>query len=335
MKNQTGAKIAKKGAIFLVTAAMALGIGAPAAQAAVHPANIIVQEESEVRGQKDWEVDCVEHHFDSVDLYGNPTMDTQKIARCIELSNVLNSYDEDFYTYTNTTPTEVISLNVDDVYKDYMNSLVSGDPNDFGGFIERRMDDKPAIDATIQFSTGILSKEIKQSICDLFVRKAGESLTHYPEVIVDNGCIYVVFGINNQMNIATVDGAHIPGLTELLTELDARYEMITRNLRGYSDEYPNALAYNGTDSISGDSAWLSLGDDDIKEVLNTGLIVADSFKCDETINLDCYYPNYVAFPNEEELNMFARHGYDVSLLAGAPMSQAFISSELDYSLNLK
>ena len=254
----------------------------------------------------------------------------------MELSGLLNAYDPDFYTYTNTTPNEVLNLDIEGIYNDYVNTVHGNSDYTFEGFIYSNMETKPAIDATMQLTTGVISSSIKQQIAEIFVNKiveTGNTITEYPWVVMDNGTIYIIAGINNEYQVYTVDGMNIPGVYETVTELENRYSMIIENLKGNSDEYPNALSYNGINRETGESVWLAFGDDDIKPTMEAGLNISDSLANDPTIGVEFVYPEYYEFLSYEELVMFQKHGFNASLLQSAPKTSMYITSELENDLN--
>ena len=337
MKNKTGAKFLKKGAAFLLAGTIMFGTGAQVAEAAVHPSIIIQAQEDEVKSQREYDVKCIQQHLASKDYNGDNIFDNERIRECIALSNILNAYDPDFYTFTNTTPNEVLRLEVEGMFESFMRAENSNNPDEFNNFINENLNNKPAIDATIQLSTGVISADIKAKIGEIIAVKilsTGATITEYPYVVVDNNNIYVIAGINGTRQIFTVDGMSIPGVYETVKDLDDRYHMVIDNLRGDSDEFPNALTYNGVNQYTGESVWLSLGDDDIKSIMETGMTISEDLKNDPTIGVEINYQDYLEFPTYEELVMFERNGLDARNLQMVPKTSVYITSEIDYSLNM-
>ncbi len=337
MKNKTGAKLVRTGAAFLLAGALMFGTGAQVAEAAVHPSVIVEANQEEVKGQREYEVTCIQNYLAGTDYTGNRMFDNERIRECIALSNILNAYDPDFYTFTNTTPNEVLNLDIEGIFQQFMYAENSNEPGAFDSFINTNLNNKPAIDATVQLSTGVLSADIKQRIGEIIANKileSGATITEYPYVVVDNGSIYVLAGINGKRQIYTVDGMSIPGVYEAVKALDERYTMIIDNLKGDSPEYPNALSYNGINQENGESVWLSLGDDDIKPIIENGMEISDSLNNDPTIGVEFAYPDYYEFPTYEELVMFQQNGINAADLTAVPKTPIYITSEIDYAFML-
>ncbi len=337
MKKKTGAKIAKGAASVLLGLALAFGAGANVAEAAVHPSVIIEAQQEEVKAQREYEVACVEDYLTSTNYNGYRVLNNETIRKCMELSNLLNAYDPDFYTYTNTTPFELLGLDINDIYADYVHAVHSEEANAFGSFIDIQMNNKPALDATIQLSTGVVSADIKQKIGEIIanqIAEAGSVVTEYPYVIANNGTIYVLAGINGTRQIFTIDGMSIPGVYETVKALDDRHRMVVDNLRGDSPDYPNPIAYNGINSETGESVWLAFGDSEIKDLIEEGLTISDSLNNDPSISVEFNYSDCLDFPTDEDLELFAREGFDPQEYQGVPITSIYIVSEIDYDFML-
>ena len=338
-KKTTGAKIVSKGAAFLLAGMLVFGTGTQVAEAAVHPSVIIEAQQEETKEQRENEVRCIQAYLASTDYTGNRYFNNDKIRKVMELSGLLNAFDPDFYTYTNTTPNEVLSLDIEGIYANYVNAVHSEEPNAFDTFIAENLNNKPAMDATMQLSTGVISASLKQQIAEIFVnkiRQTSDVITDYPYVILENGTIYIVAGINNGYQIFTVDGMSMPGVYETAKDLEDRYTMIIENLKGNSNEYPNAISYNGINRETGESVWFSFGDDDIKPLMERGMDMTEKLANDPTIGVEFNYPDYLQFPSYEELMMFKGHGFSAEMLQAlqtAPITGMYIYSELDLGLN--
>lgn len=84
------------------------------------PASNIVAEQTNRSWAKSQDASAINNKFIANDRYGNAIVDTDEIKKAIELSNVLNSYYFDEYYYTNTNRKEVINLNIDAIYNNYV-----------------------------------------------------------------------------------------------------------------------------------------------------------------------------------------------------------------------
>ena len=106
MQNKTGAKIAQKGAAFVLAFALGLNAAPIIANASVHPTNVqVVEDESKIKDQRERDVKNVSGFVAGLDL--------ETIRKAMELSDFLNPYDPDMYTYTDTTPGEILYLDID------------------------------------------------------------------------------------------------------------------------------------------------------------------------------------------------------------------------------
>ena len=326
MKNNTGAKVAQKGAAFLVAFALGLNAGPMIAQASVHPTNVVVvEDESKIKGQREGDVKAVREFVAGFDM--------TTIARAMELSDYLNVFDPEMYTYTNATPREILNLDINGMYSSYQNA--QSNPDLTSGFIAAGLEEKPALDAAIQFSTGTVSRTIKNRIANLFTTVASkDELTGEPQLFVNGDEILVAVPTIYGTRVFQVQGYALPGVVETVNELDTRYRMITRNLRGDSNNYPNGLSFNGLEQNTGESVWLSIGDSDIKEVISRGLQIARSLYEDPTLRIDWEFGNYDPL-SEQELEFLSKKGIDVNSLESFDKTYAYMTTELDQTLNMR
>ncbi len=326
MQNKTGAKIAQKGAAFVLAFALGLSAGPMIAQASVHPTNVaVVEDESKIKDQRERDVKAVKKFVAGFDM--------ATIAKAIELSDYLNVFDPEMYEYTNATPGEILYLDINAMYANYQAAL--SNPDLTSGFITDGLYQKPALDASIQFSTGTVSRAIKDRIANIFTTTvASDELTGTPEVLINGDDILVSVPTVYGIRVFSVQGFSEPGIIETVRELDTRYRLINRNLRGDSNEYPNGLSFNGLERNTGESVWLSIGDSDIKEVILRGLNIAKSLYEDPTIRVDWEFGNYDPL-TEQELDFLAKKGIDINALESFDKTYAYMTTELDETLNMR
>ena len=326
MSNKTGAKVAQKGAAFLLAFALGLNAAPMIASASVHPTNVqVVEDESRIKDQRERDVKAVSKFVANLDL--------ETIRRAIELSDFLNPYDPEMYTYTDTTPGEVLNLDINAMYGSYQSALSNSDQ--MNGFINNGLYEKPALDAAIQFSTGNVSNVIKEKIASLFYNELQlDGLLVVSDLYVKNGELMIVAHTDNGAKVYSINGYAIPGIYETISDLDARYRMIKRNLRGDSNEYPNGLSFNGLERNTGESVWLSIGDSDIKDVINRGLDIARALYTDPTLSFECDNTNCVPL-SEEELEFLSKKGIDVNSLQTFDKTYVYMTTELDQTLNMR
>ena len=324
MKNKTGAKVAQKGAAFLLAFALGLNAGPMIAQASVHPTNVaVVEDENRIKGQREKDVKEVRKFVAGFD------MDT--ITKAMELSDYLNVFDPEMYTYTNTTPREILNLDVNAMYSRYQESLENPDNT----FISDGLYKKPALDAAIQFSTGTVSTKIKERIKEVFYHAlAADEVTSFPELYINGDEMLVIVPTVYGNRVFSVQGYAIPGILETVKELDARFKLITKNLRGDSNKYPNGLSFNGLDKDTDESVWLSIGDSDIKEVIARGVSIATTLSDDPTLSVDWEYSNYEPL-TEQELEFLSKKGIDLNSLESFDKTYSYMTTGLDYSLNMR
>ena len=322
--NKTGARIAQKGAAFLLAAALGVSAAPMIANASVYPTNIVEPDYTKVKDQRERDVKAVSRYAAGLDL--------ETIKKAMELSDFLNAYDPDMYTYTDTTPGEILYLDVNAMYSNYQSALAN--PDQMNGFISEGLFDKPALDAAIQFSTGNVSGVLKEKIASLFYNELQlEGLMVVSDVYLVNGEMLIVANTDTGAKVYSINGYAIPGMYETISELDARYRMIKRNLRGDSNEYPNGLSFNGLERNTGESVWLSIGDSDIKEVINRGLDIARALYTDPTLSFEINDSNCVPL-SEAELEFLSKKGIDVTTLLSFDKTYVYMTTELDQTLNM-
>jgi len=281
---------AKKVGKFISVLALvtAVGLALPQTAAAeVRPETIIGEEQtyedrSEIRYQDARRVD---DYFRGEDNYGDRYVWPEQIAKAIELSDVLNAYnDYDSYNHSNTRPNEVLNLDVDQMYTDYLADGRHG----YNRFCYRNIENKPALDAYLNLACGSMSEYLKdelESAVTTALQNDYFNLTRYPRIRIYGDKIYAIARENGNVRMIQLNFRDLPELKELCASLDDRYSLCVRNLAGLSNDYPNSFAYNGIDTVTNESAWLSLGDDELKELLRNSLAMSEKIDNNLTITL--------------------------------------------------
>jgi hypothetical protein len=162
---KTGAKKAAK----IVTIVTALAVLPTVATAAVPAENIIgdaqVAEDRSVI--KTTDARDITKEFYGFNKYGNQTITMDEVRKAIELSDILNGYFFDPVLYTNTTKEEVLSLDIDKLYEEYIIARYN-DQDRTAEFCQRHLEDKPAIDAYVTFVCGTVSNNIQASVAEFY-----------------------------------------------------------------------------------------------------------------------------------------------------------------------
>ena len=284
----TGAKKAGKfvSVLALVTT-MALANPLTAA-AHVDSENIIGEEQTyEDRTEiKVNDANTINNHFLGYDNYGDRYVTPEQIAKAIELSNMLNAYNNyEINEYSNTRPSEVLNLDIDDMYNEYLADAKF----DYKIFCQRNITLKPALDAYLNFACGTISSEIRETIeqaAFTALYNEGAYVTGYPRFTVKDNKVYCFAEVNGTVRMIDLNIDNISELGETLTNLDSRYNLCLNNIAGYTKYYPNSFAYNGIDGKTGESAWLALGDDELKANLTNSMNFAKSLEGNIAVNLD-------------------------------------------------
>ncbi len=266
---KTGAQKASK-VISLVALATSLAIVNPTTAAAyVEPENIIGEEQTtEDRSYtKEFEGQSIDGYFTGTDYNGNLFVTSEEIAKAIVISDQLNAFNNyEVNEFSNTTISEVYNLDINRMYDD----LLAGEADGFYSFSMENMENKPAIEAYLNFSCGTIVEKMKRQIqaaVDNALYNSGLNVTNYSKVRIIGDRAYAIARIDGFPQLIKLSGDSI----DLLTALNHRYEVCKNNISGRSNMYLDTFAYSGIDIESGESTWLALGDDELKDTLNRGL----------------------------------------------------------------
>lgn len=308
----------------------ALLVAAPSTAYASVPAENIIgdaQYSYDRSGIKAQDAQDIMNYFGGTDRYGNPNVTNDEIRKAIELSDILNTYYFSPLYYTNTTKNEVIGLDIDDIYSDYQNASNRGGKS-YERFCNESLESKPAIDAYTLFACGTVSQNIKNQIAArIFSIVSSEygNVTAYPTVYVNADEVYVLIGINGQLQKIALYGDLVESIKASCQSLDYRYSTGINNIGGYSSNYESSFAYNGIDSVSLDSAWLSLGDDYRKNDLRTALDLSDQLSVAESYEVTMEQADSTTSLSRAERDALVAMGYDYNIVNNATKRCAYLN----------
>ena len=320
MKNKIG-KLIATGALITT---MAVSLIPSEALAHVNPEDILGDAQyTEIYGEsrdsfKECDVLALKNYFRGYDEYGCETITAQDIYKACYISDSLASYDDPMYQYTNCTPSEVIGLDINGIYNDYYYSESSD-------FIARNLTNKPAVDAYLNFAGLAVSNRIKEDLANMIyscIVDDGRVITKYPSIKVRNGHIYAVVETEGQVQVIEITGDAAMQLANICGYLDARTDMIFRNISGESNEYPQGIAYNGVSRVTNESAYLALPDLDYKRT------IADAAETAENMKYYNFFDMYVDAPelgyglNVNEVELLYSMGYSTDVVNNAVLRYA-------------
>ena len=298
------------------------------AHAAVPASNILgdaqVGYESRIAIKQD-DAEDIHNAFCAYDYYGNPVVDTEEISRAIELSDALSNYFSDELYYTNTNKSEVLGLDIDDLYGDYQ---YAESRNREERFCSNNMNSKPAIDAYITFSCGTVANGIKGELSNTICRiltDEGYQITATPRLTINNNKLYAVVGLNTGLRVIEISGDQVPEIISTILAMNNTYNVSLNNIGGYSNTYESSFAYNGVDMYTGESVWLSLPDAEKKANLSQGIEVYESLRDDRRVILECSNPLDLDKPTKAERKMLESLGYTSSQAKDARVQEVTIT----------
>lgn len=201
-----------------------------------------------------------------------------RIRKAVELSGVLNNYYFSPIEYTNTRLGEVLNLDIDGLYGEYLDALNNGD---LDSFCERSLFYKPAIDAYLVFSLGTINRRLENDIFGLaydMLNSNGDIIRFEMISNIENNISFLVTYSNGREEIVTLKGEVIDRISSLYLHNQSIFDTTIANIGGYSDSFVDCLSYNGVDMDTDESAWLSLGSDDIRDSLTASTEISDSIE---------------------------------------------------------
>jgi hypothetical protein len=249
-----------------------------------------------------------------------------EVRKAIELSDILNGYFFDPVLYTNTTKEEVLSLDIDKLYEEYIIARYN-DQDRTAEFCQRHLEDKPAIDAYVTFVCGTVSNNIQASVADsvnAVITTEGFNMTANPKVIIENNTLYVILEVEGQTQLVELTGEYAADIVNICSALNYHYYTAINNLGGRSNEYENTFAYNGINSETGESVWLSFPDETKQTNLETGIAIYEQLMDSENFEITSQDPMFRRELTREEKQMLRSQGYDKEQIRNAVGRESYI-----------
>ena len=277
--------------------------------------------------------DCaaLREHFKGYDEYGCETTTLDDIVKAKELSDLLASYDDPDFQYTNCTPNEIMCLDINGMYADYIDSVNNGTLYDF---MMRNLTNKPAIDAYLNFAGLAVSGRIKENLANMIyncVANEGRNITKYPTIEIRNRQIYAVVEFDGNVEVIELTGETAKSLETICSYLDSRTNKILANISGESPEYPQGLCYNGISSLTDESAYLSLPDDQYKSIIVKSAKYGEYTKYFENIDYYVEDPSIGYVPNVNEVELLYSLGYPTDAVENARLRYAGFNPAQTYT----
>lgn len=224
-----------------------------------------------------------------------------KVSAAIELSDAINANVCFDVNYTNTNLSEVRNLQP--------TSLLSGLERARRNGTEWRYcnnlhDELAAIDAYTMFGCKTVSEDMKEAIGEkvaTIMRSYGMSVTK-TKVVIDWNEAYVL--VSNSSSVVKVNlyGTFLDQVKGQILCLEDKYNTVTADMKGTGWRSENSFAYNGVNRHTGQSVWLSLGDDQRKAMLREGIDAVNTIKYGDCIAFDCndYYAGHKLSSTERQ-----------------------------------
>lgn len=327
---KTGAK--RVGVAATLVVALMLG-GATVAHAAVPAQNVIGDAQvTEDRSMiKMTDAQDIQRAFYGFNEYGNQTITMDEIRKAIELSNVLNGYYFDSVEYTNTTKAEVLNLNIDKMYEEYIIARYN-EVDRTADFCASHLEDKPAVDAYITFACSTVANNIEKALAtkiNAVIANEGFAMTSSPRTIINNGHLYVSVEVNGQTQIVELTGEAAADIVTMIQGLDHHTNTALNNISGYSNEYENTFAYNGIEVNTNESVWLSFPDETKQTRIESGIQTYE--KLNDEFSYEVTSENPLAYREltGEEKRMLRDLGYDKVQVNNAIRREAQLNKVLE------
>jgi hypothetical protein len=225
----------------------------------------------------------------------------EKVSAAIELSDAVNSVICWNPYYANTSLNEVKNLQPTSLLRGLENARRYG--NEWN-YCNNLRDELAAIDAYTMFGCKTVSEELKEAIGNKvasIVRSYGMSVTK-TKVVIECNEAYVL--VSNSSSVVKVNlyGSYFDEVRYKVTTLEDKYERATADMKGTGWCSEPSFAYNGVNRRNGQSAWLSLSDDERKGLLREGIYTINEINCGENIDLDFsgYYAGYKLSSSEKQ-----------------------------------
>ena len=259
-------------------------------------------------------------YFDGYDNYGCAIVTLEDIEKAIQMSDILNATMGDELDDINTTRNEVLGLDIYGLYNEYQHNS--------NRFARRHQDDRSAIDAYLTFSTHTVTTHVKDQLANIIaslIKVQGQNLTVYPYVTINSNEVSCVVGINGVTKKIVLHGDKIDELRNQCNSLEYHYNMALCSINGSSPYYEDTFAYNGVRSTTGESVWLSMGNQGLKDELRTAIASARELDTREALEFTTPDPfAYRYMPYEEALNL-QQKGYYIPDLYHVEIQDVYVN----------
>lgn len=265
---------------------------------------------------------------------GRSIVSMTDIRKAIELSDILNDYFFDTVEYTNTTKEEVLNLDIEKIYQEYIIAKY-GKEDKSNDFCRAHLEDKPAIDAYITFACGTVAKNIENTLANkinTIMVSEGHNMTSSPRTIIDNENLYVVVEVDGQTQLIELTGESVKDITTIISNLYNHTKIALNNIAGTSAKYENSFAYNGVDKYTNESVWLSFPDDTKQERIEEGIQTYEGLEYGYGYELINEKPEVSGKLTSAEKQMLRVLGYDKIQVDQAIKKETSINKVLAQSL---
>lgn len=238
------------------------------------------------------------------------------IEKAICLSNLLNGYYFDGISDTNTNVNEILNLDVSGMYDGYTWNAAYGDVN---AFCANNLGNRPACDAFITLSSKSVANEIRNALSsrvrDMYLN-SGRVVAGNPRVVINGTELYVLITVDGKLKKVVLSGDNVQQIIDTLNILDGIYTTAMRNITGQDTLNDGSFMYNGQDCYTGESVYLSMGDDNKKATIQAGIDMAR-----EICSLDQYQvtatTGYSEPLTKDEKTALSNMGYNRATVRGA------------------
>lgn len=319
---------AKKALAVTTLTLLCATVAAPTIAYADVPADCIIgdlQTEEDRTKIKTEETQQIIKKFYGFDKNGYQTITMDEIEKAIRLSNALNGYFFDTIKFTNARSSEVIDLNINDIYDYYVEAYEAGTKQDMEYFYKNTLPYKPAIDAYITFACGTVSNNIKKTMASRLtevISSEGHKVTATPVIVANSQELYALIEVDGQLQKIVLQGDGCEEVLSTCTRLDGIYNCALANISGNSESHDNSFMYNGIDTITDESAWLSLPDEEKQATLANGIAVYNNLLVHENYELTSEDPTASSSLTRSERKELRNMAYDEDQIASAVKKEA-------------